>query len=53
MNSPATDYRDLSGQTVELPAYRFNGTEAEYIGQEPFTFPEADSAAEQDAPPTA
>ena len=43
---PATGYRDLSGQTVELPAYRLNGTEAEYIGMQEFTFPGADTAAE-------
>jgi len=40
MKAPAAGYRDLSGQTVELPAYRFNGTEAEYIGMQSFTFPE-------------
>ena len=42
--APATGYRDLSGQTVELPVYRLTDTGLEHIGMQPFTFPEADRA---------
>lgn len=46
---PAAGYKNLSGQTVELPVYRFSGMELKPIGAQSFTFPEKDEAPNADA----